>query len=86
MKYLFMVVHRCARSAEKTITNFDPRSSRAVERERDRAELLVSEVLAATADMMEAKQTAAKLEGELVALRSLLPKPMSWWRWLRTSA
>lgn len=57
------------------------------ERERDRAELLVSEVLAATADMMEAKETAAKLEGELVALRSLLqPKTMTWWRWLRTSA
>jgi chromosome segregation ATPase len=55
------------------------------ERERDRAELLVSEVLAATADMMEAKETAAKLEGELVALRSLLQlKPMTWWRWLRT--
>jgi len=56
------------------------------ERERDRAALLVSELLAATADMMEAKETAAKLEGELVALRSLLkPAPLSWWRWLRTA-
>ncbi|KRR04441.1 hypothetical protein CQ10_17120 [Bradyrhizobium valentinum] len=34
MKYLFMVVHRCARSAEGTITNSGPRSSRAVARER----------------------------------------------------
>ena len=57
------------------------------ERERDRAECLVSELLAATADMMEAKETAAKLEGELVTLRSLLkPAPLSWWRWLRTTA
>jgi hypothetical protein len=44
------------------------------ERERDRAERLVSELLKATAGAMEAKETAAKLEGELVALRSL-PKP-----------
>jgi len=34
MKYLFIVVHRCARSAEETITNSGPRSSRAVARER----------------------------------------------------
>ena len=37
--------------------------------------------------MMEAKETAAKLEGELVVLRSLpKPVPMSWWRWVRTPA
>ena len=57
------------------------------ERERDRAERLVTELLKATADMMEAKETATKLEGELVVLRSLpKPVPMSWWRWVRTPA
>jgi hypothetical protein len=50
-----------------------------------RAERLVAELPRATADMMEAKETAAKLEGELLALRSLpKPEPMSWWHWLRT--
>jgi hypothetical protein len=44
------------------------------ERELDRAERLVTEVLKATADMMEAKETATKLEGEIAALRSP-PKP-----------
>src|SRR5260370_34891929 len=34
MKNLFIVVHRCARSVEETITNSGPRSSRAVARER----------------------------------------------------
>jgi hypothetical protein len=34
MKYLFMVVHRCAKSAEETIANSGPRSSLAVARER----------------------------------------------------
>jgi hypothetical protein len=34
MKYFFMVVHRCARSAEETIINSGPRSSRPVARER----------------------------------------------------
>jgi hypothetical protein len=39
-----------------------------------------------TADMMEAKETAVKLEGEIAALRSLpKPEPMSWWRWLRST-
>ncbi|CUU16400.1 hypothetical protein CDS [Bradyrhizobium sp.] len=34
MKYLFMVVYRCARPAEESITNSGPRSSRAVARVR----------------------------------------------------
>jgi hypothetical protein len=56
------------------------------ELERDRADRLVTELLKATANMMEAKETAAKLEGEIAALRSLpKPEPMSWWRWLRST-
>src|SRR5262245_58256994 len=50
------------------------------ERERDRADRLVTELLKATADMMEAKETAAKLEGENAALRLLTkPEPISLW-------
>jgi chromosome segregation ATPase len=45
------------------------------ERERERADRLVAEVLKATADTMAAKEATASLEGELAALRS---KP--WWR------
>lgn len=45
------------------------------ERERDRAERLMAELLKATADSMAARETAARLEGELTALRS---RP--WWR------
>lgn len=45
------------------------------ERERDRAEQLMAEVLKAAADTMAAKEARARLEGELAALRS---RP--WWR------
>jgi hypothetical protein len=45
------------------------------ERERDRAERLMVELLKSTADTMAAKAAAARLEGELMALRS---RP--WWR------
>jgi hypothetical protein len=45
------------------------------ERERERAERLMTELLRATADTMVAKETAARFEGELAALRS---RP--WWR------
>jgi chromosome segregation ATPase len=40
------------------------------ERERDRAERLVAEVLRTTADTMAAKEATAWLEGELTAVRS----------------
>jgi chromosome segregation ATPase len=40
------------------------------ERERDRAERLVTEMLKATADTIAAKEATAWLEGELAALRS----------------
>ena len=39
------------------------------ERERDRAERLMTELLKATGDLMRTKETAARLEGELAALR-----------------
>jgi chromosome segregation ATPase len=45
------------------------------ERERERAERLMAELLRATAEMMAAKEAAARLEGELATLRS---RP--WWR------
>jgi hypothetical protein len=45
------------------------------ERERDRADKLMAELLRMTADAMGAKEAAARLEGELSALRS---RP--WWR------
>jgi hypothetical protein len=49
----------------------------ALERERDRAERLMAELLRAKADTLAARATVARLEGELAALRS---RP--WWRWL----
>ena len=54
-------------------------------RESERADRLVTELIKMTSDMMEAKETAAKLEGELAALRST-PKreTLTWWRWRRT--
>jgi hypothetical protein len=45
------------------------------ERERLRAEQLMSELLRATEDAMTARERTARLEGELVALRS---RP--WWQ------
>jgi hypothetical protein len=45
------------------------------ERERERAERLMAELLRATAEMMAAKEAAARLEGELAALQA---RP--WWR------
>jgi hypothetical protein len=45
------------------------------ERERDRVCQLMTEVLRATAALMTAKEKAARLEGELTALRS-----QPWWK------
>jgi hypothetical protein len=45
------------------------------ERERDRADKLMAELLRMTADAMTAKETAARIEGELAAL-----KARPWWR------
>ena len=47
----------------------------ALERERERAERLMAELLRAKADILAARGTVARLEGELAALR-LRP----WWR------
>ena len=49
-----------------------------LERERERAERLMAELLRAKADILAARATAAKLENELAALRSR----SSWWHWL----
>jgi hypothetical protein len=40
------------------------------ERERDRADKLLSEVLRTTLDLMTAKETAARAEGELAVVRA----------------
>jgi chromosome segregation ATPase len=40
------------------------------ERERERADRLMTEMLKTTADLMAAKEAAARLEGELATLRS----------------
>jgi hypothetical protein len=45
------------------------------ERERERFEGLMTELLRATLDVQAAKEAAARFEGELAALRS-----RSWWR------
>ena len=45
------------------------------ERERDRCDRLIVDLLKATADLMAAKEVAVRFEGELTALRS---RP--WWR------
>ena len=46
-----------------------------LERERERAERLMAELLRAKADALAARATVAQLEGELASLRSL-----PWWR------
>ncbi len=45
------------------------------ERERDRADYLMAELLKETRDLMAAKEAAAKLDGELSTLRGL-----PWWK------
>jgi hypothetical protein len=54
-------------------------------RECERADRLVTELVKMTSDMMEAKEAAAKLEGELAARRSIPEQqPLRWWRRRRT--
>ena len=70
------------------------------ERERGRVDQLMSELLTATADAMRAREVAARLEGEIAALRSVAKPadhrpvtPRTWcemsWRdrvrWLRST-
>lgn len=56
------------------------------ERERARVDHLLSEFLTATGDLMRAKETAARLDGELCALRPVIgsvqavPQRVGWWR------
>jgi hypothetical protein len=47
------------------------------ERERERFDGLMAELLRSTMDVQSAKEAAARLNGELAALRS-----RSWWRWI----
>ncbi len=46
-----------------------------VVRERDRADKLMAELLKATSHLMSAKESAARLDGELAAL-----KARPWWK------
>src|SRR3974390_3393926 len=48
--------------------------------ERQRAERLMAELLRFTADLMSAREAAARLEGELTALRTLRTFRPWWWR------
>ena len=51
------------------------------ERERERCERLTLELIRAAVETMNAKEAAARLEGELAARRS---RP--WWKWLAGGA
>jgi hypothetical protein len=48
--------------------------------ERDRAEHLLAELLRMTANLMSARETSARLESELKALRSQRHSRPWWWR------
>jgi hypothetical protein len=50
--------------------------------ERERAEQLMAELLRLTAELMSAREAAARLEGELGALRTLRASRPWWWRML----
>ena len=50
--------------------------------ERDRAEPLLADLLRLTANLMSAREAAARLEGELTALRALRSSRPWWWRML----
>jgi len=50
--------------------------------ERDRAESLLAELLRMTAELMSARETSARLEGELNALRLQRSQQPWWWRLL----
>jgi predicted RNase H-like nuclease (RuvC/YqgF family) len=49
---------------------------------RDRAEQLLADLLRMTADLMSAREAAARLASELSALRSLRSSRPWWWRML----
>jgi hypothetical protein len=50
--------------------------------ERDRAEHLMADLLRMTADLMSAREAAARLAGDLTALRSIRSSRPWWWRML----
>ena len=51
-------------------------------REREEAERLMAELLRLTAELMSAREVAARLNGELTALRALRALRPWWWRML----
>jgi hypothetical protein len=67
----------CIDSLQKELAKVEAMAAAAAdfERERDRVQHLVGELLKATADAMAARESTARLEGELLELRS---RP--WWR------
>jgi len=77
-------VKACIDSLQKELVKVEAMAAAAhradFERERDRAQHLVAELLKATADAMAARESTARLEGELLELRS---RP--WWRRLAGS-
>jgi len=50
--------------------------------ERERAEQLLADLLRMTADLMSAREAAARLAGELSSLRSMRASRPWWWRML----
>jgi len=73
---------RLAKNQDAPITAAGHRKD--YERERDRADTLMAELLKSTPDLMAAGETAAKLDGELAALRV-----RRWWKrlvWLNSLA
>jgi hypothetical protein len=50
--------------------------------ERERAQVLMAELLRLTADLMSAREAAGRLERELTALRALRSSRPWWWRML----
>ena len=55
---------------------------RAAHIERDQAELRLADLLRMTADLMSARESVARLAGELSALRSTRSLRPWWWRML----
>jgi len=49
-----------------------------LQKELAKVETMMTELLKATAETMSAKESTARLEGELMALRSSRP----WWKWI----
>lgn len=71
-----------AKIAELEGTVADRRTAFHAAADRDRAERLLADLLRMTAELMSARETAARLEGELDVLRSQRSERPWWWRLL----